>query len=185
MALSDFQSKKLIHLFRTFFDTDHNGTIEKSDFDIVADKICKLRSWEPGSPQYGSVHQRLDTIWKEISAHDSDGDGHISEQEWLNLWADVLAKKGNGGGGAWIKHYQDFMFDAQDISGDGSVDENEFVTLYKCLGIPDTQCKDAFQKLTNGGDGKLTKDVFMQRFQEFISSDDKSAAGNYLFGGSL
>ncbi|OWA51035.1 hypothetical protein BV898_15537 [Hypsibius exemplaris] len=180
MALSDFQTQKLLHLFRTFFDTDHNGTVEKSDFDMVGDKICKLRGWPVGSAEYVATHQRLAAVWDGISVHDIDHDGHISEAEWLKLWADAIAKKDKTD--AWIRDYQEFMFKAQDISGDGTVDEEEFATLYACLGMPAQQCKEAFNKLTLGGNGIVTKDIFQQRFQEFIASDDKSAPGNYLFG---
>ena len=133
----------------TTTDTDHNGTVEKSDFDLVAEKVCKLRNWAPGSTEYTATHRRLASVWDGISGADTDKDGHISEQEWLSLWSDVMARKHDGS--TWIKDYLDFLFNAQDSSADGQVDENEFTTLYACLGVPAAQSKEAFNKLTEVG----------------------------------
>ncbi|XP_055343656.1 sarcoplasmic calcium-binding proteins II, V, VI, and VII-like [Paramacrobiotus metropolitanus] len=179
MALSDFQTKKLIYLYRTFFDTDNNGTIEKDDFDLLLSKISKLRGWSAGSSQYATLQQRLDGIWNELKKADVDGDGQISEKEWLKLWSDVIFNKSNG---QWIQLYQDFIFDAQDTSGDGNVDEGEFSALFTSLGVPADQCSNAFKTVTAGGSPVITKDLFVKRFQEFISSSDVSAPGNSIFG---
>lgn len=129
----------------TFSDSDGNGQIEKDDFDLIGNKIGKLRNWAAGSARHTALKKKLDEIWDGVKQADADGNGSVSEEEWLKFWSVVILNKKSN---EVAEKYQEFIFDALDVSGDGKVDEQEFAELYSGLGVPAEKCAEAFSKLT-------------------------------------
>ncbi|XP_055342009.1 calexcitin-2-like [Paramacrobiotus metropolitanus] len=181
-AVSDFQKKKLLHLFNTFFDCNKNGTIERKDFDMALERVASLRQVSQGSGKYREVEESLNYVWEHLKkVADRDNDGNVSQQEWLKMWEEAITSQQEP---QWVKRYQDFLFEVEDVSGDGKVDEKEFVAAYTQFGIGQDECRGAFKKLTNGTGGEISKADFEKRFREFILSNEPSAPGNYLLGKS-
>ncbi|OQV19692.1 putative Calexcitin-1 [Hypsibius exemplaris] len=168
------------HLFHTFFDANQNGTIDKKDFDMALEKTAKNRSLSAGDAKHKEVQESLSYVWEHLKkVADRDNDGTVSTEEWLKMWDEAISAKQNP---PWVDRYQSFLFEAEDVTGDGKVDEQEYTTAYTSYGVAADECKNAFKKLTNGGPDTISKDVFEKRFQEFVTSNDPNAAGNYLFG---
>lgn len=137
------------HIIRRyiFSDCNHNGTIEKKDFDLALDRVGQLRKFPAGSPKLQEVQDNLGYVWEHLKkVADRDNDGTVSEQEWLKMWEEAVSANQDP---AWVKRYQNFLFEVEDVSGDGKVDENEYVAAYKQYGIAADESKTAFKKLIN------------------------------------
>lgn len=179
MPLSEFRKKKLLFVFNAFFDVNHSGGIDKKDFDLAIQRICDARRWPADDPKAQRTKETLLKIWDGLQQRaDQDQDGQISRDEWYSMWEEYAKDPAHAS--EWQQTYMTFMFDLQDSSGDGSVDETEFANVCRCQGVPEAEARDAFKKLGVGQE--ITRDKFNDLWKQYFSSDDPSAPGNFLFG---
>ncbi|KAL0822098.1 hypothetical protein ABMA28_005462 [Loxostege sticticalis] len=177
--VSDFRKKKYVHVFTTFFDTNKSGTIDKKDFDLSKEQIAKLRGWKAGEPTYKILEDTLSQLWEGLQGADANKDGEVSVDEWVAVW-DNYAKNPSAAA-EWQSLYARFVFQLEDGSNDGSIDSEEFSSVYAAFGYDKAEAVEAFKKLA-GGKAKVTWPEFEQLFKEYFSTDDVNAPGNFLFG---
>ncbi|KAG8269647.1 Non-specific lipid-transfer protein, partial [Homalodisca vitripennis] len=48
----------------------------------------------------------------------------------------------------WQLQFRDFMFDLEDTSGDGAIDEEEFAMICSSYNVPEQNARDAFRKFS-------------------------------------
>ncbi|XP_058804134.1 calexcitin-2 [Phymastichus coffea] len=179
MSLSEFRKKKLLFVFNTFFDVNHSGSIDIKDFDLAVQKICEARGWGAGHPRFQQTKDTLNKVWDGLQKRaDADNDGQISRDEWYSMWEEYAKDPGHAV--EWQQTYMNLVFDLEDTSGDGSIDETEFSQVCISYGVNETESREAFKKLQVGSE--VTRDKFEKLWQEFFTSDDPSTPGNYIFG---
>ncbi|XP_049843019.1 calexcitin-2-like [Schistocerca gregaria] len=179
--MADFRKKKLMYVFSVFFDVNRSGTIEKKDFEIAIEKICRTRGWAEGSADQQKTRNTLLQVWEGLQQRaDANKDGQVSETEWVQMWED-FAKSGDSVL-EWQSRYRDFMFQHVDSSGDGTIDLDEFISVYTSYGISEEECRKAYSKFTNNQSVQVTPQVFEKLWREFFSSTDPEAPGNFIFG---
>lgn len=178
--VSDFRKKKLLHVFTAFFDTNGSGSIDKQDFDLAIERIGKLRGWSAGDAKYKAVETTLNKIWEGLqSGADANKDGQVTQEEWLNLW-DSFAKNPSAAE-EWQKLYCKFIFELEDASDDGSIDSDEFSSVYASFGLNKVEAAAAFQKMAQGK-SSVSWSEFQQLWKEYFSSEDVNAPANCIFG---
>lgn len=182
-ALSDFQKKKILRVFRLLYDTNKDGVIKKEDFGLAIDKICNILDWTKGGHEYSSAEEALDLIWEGLKRYaDENQDDIVSEEEWLKMWTDCVQDIQSGKQfPEWQQKFIDFMFKVNDKSGDDEIDEDEYTTVYTTLyGLKRDNCLTAFAKISGGKN--ITRQEFEELWMEYFVSNDSSSKGNYLFG---
>lgn len=176
--VSDFKKKKLMFLFKIFFDRDSSGSITKKDFEMSVERLAKAKGWAPGDEKYKLAEKTLLEIWEGmLYKADANKDGEISADEWISLWSESSKDSPFD----WQAYYCKSIFRLQDASNDGAIDKEEFVSVHESFGLPKEQSSEAFDKLACGKD-KVTWEDFQQRWDEFFTSEDENAPGNYIFG---
>ena len=179
--LSDLQKQKLGRLFNVL-DSDHNGRLEKSDYDTVVSNLAKIHGWQPGSPEHSELEGLYMTIWGNLKAlADADNDGQVTPDEFMQFHAQMLSTP---------DMYDqitigtvDLLFEAFDANRDGFLSREDFGNFFAAYNIKDQAVTDeAFKKLDVAGKGKFSKDETLARVKEFYFSNDPAAAGNWLFG---
>lgn len=185
MSLSEFQKKKCINLFENLYDTNKDGVIEKVDFDDALDKVKTLHKWSSEDKQFLEAQALLNKIWEGLrSRADVNKDGKIQKDEWCKMWGECIGDVAAGKGfPAWQQDYMEFMFYANDTSGDGFIDEGEYTAVYQLLGFSNDDVKVCFDKISEGcKDRMISKSEFEGLWQEYFLADDENAKGNFLFG---
>lgn len=178
--VSDFRKKKLLHVFKSFFDTDGSGNIEKDDFLMAIERITKTRGWKAGDDKYKFVEETLLKIWDGIQkVADENKDGQVSQDEWIAMW-DKYSKNPSEAF-EWQTLYCKFAFTLEDASDDGSIDSEEFSSVYASFGLDKDEAVAAFKKMANGK-SEVSWAEFQDLWKEYFSSEDVNAAGNYIFG---
>lgn len=81
----------------------------------------------------------------------------------------------------WQNKYMNFMFDLEDASTDGSIDVSEFALVCSSYGLEKKECEEAFAKMAQGKT-EVTREQFAALWEEYFSSEDPSAPGNFIFG---
>ncbi|KAF0314795.1 hypothetical protein GQ607_017973 [Colletotrichum asianum] len=179
--MSDFRRKKLLHVFNVFFDVNKSGTIEKKDFEIAVERICKNRGWDESNPKTQETKEILCKVWEGLrSKADLNQDDQVTHEEWVNMW-DEYAKNPEKALD-WQNRYRDFMFDLEDTSGDGTIDEMEFKNLCVSYGLNADASVAAFNKFTSNNTVEITREVFAKLWIEFFTTEDPNAPGNFIFG---
>lgn len=178
--VSDFRKKKILHVFNTLFDSNKSGSIDKNDLEGIASKIAKVRGYQPGDAKFKEILESLQTIWNLLQQRgDADNDGQVSAKEWIEI-CDEYAKNPNAPQ-QWQNACMKFIFDIEDSSKDGSIDANEFSTIYASFGVNKQEAVQAFNKLSKGK-SSVNWSEFQELWKEYFTSEDPNAPGNFIFG---
>jgi len=183
MALSPCQRSKLESMFTTFYDINRDGKIQWEDFTEFIGNISKVNGWQEGHEKRVHGLATLDTIWKGLTKYaDENKDNEVSHEEWFKMWDDVMKEATSKDKfPEWLNAYMNFMFDVTDTSGDGIVDEEEYVKAFEQYGVSAEKCREAFQKFTKGGSLKLDKPAFKDLWHQYFTSSDEACLANHLF----
>jgi len=71
---------------------------------------------------------------------------------------------------------------ALDKDGSGTLSQDEYVELYKKLGLPSNMASEGFKRVDRNGSGQISFEELSQAFSEFYLSADPNAPGNWLLG---
>lgn len=179
--LTSFQRLKILRVFNMLYDSNSDGVIEKKDFDLLLETICDILEWQRGGDKHTNAKETLDIVWKGLEEYaDTNKDSKITTDEWLKMWGECLKDLENGRFPAWQKRYMELMFDCNDKSGDDLIDLNEYTTFFSRFGISTDECKEAFTKISNGKN--ISKSDFEKLWREYLTSNDETSGGNFLFG---
>ncbi|XP_029846457.2 sarcoplasmic calcium-binding proteins I, III, and IV [Ixodes scapularis] len=185
-CVSYFRRKKLLCEFNTFYDINKDGVITVEDFNEARKHICKLNGWEEGSPKYVKTQELFEEMWKMLRAEaDYDSDNQITSEEWLRLWerrSEKERKNEECDAPEWLATYMWFRFNMYDRTCDDVVDVEEFCYVLEHFGIPARQSRQCFLIMTENETKKLDYDYFCQLAEEYFSSDDECALGNFISG---
>ncbi|KAF4516883.1 hypothetical protein B566_EDAN011228 [Ephemera danica] len=127
---------------------------------VISGRICRMRGWAPGDPKYQETQEILIEVWDGLRARaDANRDGQVSHEEWCTMWDEYA--RNSGPALDWQKRYMNFMFDLEDTSGDGCIDEEEF---------------------TSNKTVRVDRARFADLWKQYFASEDPNAPGNFIFG---
>jgi len=188
MGVDPFVRQKWERMFYTFFDTNKNKVIDWNDFELVFEKVKKIRGEE--SREYKIVHETMGMVWRgllqaakgiDITA-DVEPNVEITLDEWVKLWEKYNPNHMH----IWQWEYLKFMFLLIDTSGDKFIDKSEYTQVMAMYGVEKKSAESAFEKLAVDGNGKKIDKIdygrFVQLWHEYFMSPDKKKAGSFLFG---
>ncbi|MGB8690656.1 MAG: EF-hand domain-containing protein [Microcoleus sp.] len=178
--LTELQKKKLTYYFHTF-DADRNGSLEKSDFDKIVNRVAETYNLAKDSETCKYISSTYDRRWEALAKEaDTDADNKVSLDEWLS-YQDKLVNDTKSDF-LWLK-IASMFYDIQDVDKDGSISLEEYQVMYKILGIGDASlAAEIFAKLDFDGDGKIMKNDYLNLIADFYLSDNPQAPGNLFFG---
>lgn len=177
--MSDFRRSKLIFVFKTFFDLDNSGSIDQEDFKLYAERVCKTHGWTVNEGKGAVAYQRVMSIWDALKKVDADGDGTVDQEEWCTMWNNLAQGQGSQ---EWQEKYRDLIFSQIDTSGEGTIEEDEFTAVVTKYGAVASDSSEAFNRMTKNKSVTVDAALFARLWNEFFSSDDPSAPGNFIFG---
>ncbi|XP_068617950.1 calexcitin-2-like [Battus philenor] len=175
--VSEFRKKKYLEVFNAF-DSDGSGTIEKKDFEMMAEGLAKSSDGTVDEEKHKVYLEILLKIWNGIQQVDTDKDGHVSADEWISFWDSYAKNPSNPS--PWQKLYSDFSFQLLDPGNDGSIDSDEFVKAYVSWGFKSNDAAAIFGKLSKGKPS-ISRVEFDGLWKEYFTSEDVNAPGNLLF----
>lgn len=180
MALSDFQTKKMKHLFN-LYDVNKDGTIGQADYEKRIVAVAKHRGFEEGTADYDNLKNRVIKEWEQLQLYsDTDGDGKVTQFEFLE-YADYTLDNGE----LWFEtavETAEFIIETCDVDGDGKVNMQEYGIFFKGYNMSDEDIEFAFKKLDWNDDGLITVDEFTKAFDRFGNSDREDDPSNFIFG---
>lgn len=163
-------------------DQNGDGVLEAADALALAARIIAFLGEPFGSAKAQALLVSFETFWQHMSKEmDSNQDGKITPLEWRTgmkrAFASDPAKFDAG-----FKPLAQALFDICDKDGNGRVEPAEFAGFQKAFGTSPKNVRIAFEKLDRDGNGWLSVDELLKAWQEYYTSADPEAPGNWLFG---
>jgi Ca2+-binding EF-hand superfamily protein len=180
VALTSFQRTKLARMF-ALLDLNGDGFVEQADYRRRVEAFAALRGWTSGAPERErNLAHALDE-WESLrESADEDGDGRVSQAEFLRYGATFLDDR--DAVRSYARGDVQLLFDAMDRDGDGRITVDEYREYLQVCGADAAAADGFFRYADVDGDGRMTRAEIAHAFEEFFLSTDPSAAGNLLFG---
>jgi Ca2+-binding EF-hand superfamily protein len=179
-VLSDLKRRKFTNYFK-LLDHDHDGALEREDFESIARSAAVLRGIAIDSPAFEAMETVIMLTWAHTQEFtDSDRDGKVTVEEWLQTLEATIASEEQYA--VYVTPFAVGLFDLLDADSDGAVGAREYRAFLECFGSSGDGAEENFKRLDTNGDGALTKDEALQLVREFHMSDNPNDAGNWLFG---
>ncbi|MBT2387291.1 EF-hand domain-containing protein [Streptomyces sp. ISL-11] len=169
-----FQQRKAAAQFHAL-DTNGNGYLERDGYDAIVDRVLAEFSVDPGSPSARNLRQQYLTLFDRLLERmDRDGDGRISEAEFLaSVGASVTKSHGKA-----MRPVAHAVFTNADRDHDDHLSAEEFRRLLAVMDAP--MDEEAIEQVLV--DGRLNREGFAQLIEGYYGSPDASAPGSRLFG---
>jgi len=171
---------KQTHFF-SILDFDSNGIIQEDDFEAIADNLCIIRDFDPGTPEYNTVMKLTHGIWDNLIPFVDGDEGTL--QHWLQFMSVLVDPKHADKYDKYVRQFVDILYNLFDINDDGYISQTEYIDLFIGMRIEVRFAPKAFRKLDHNDDGRLSKEEIFSAVDDFMRSEDPNASGNWLFGG--
>ncbi|MGW5049805.1 EF-hand domain-containing protein [Actinokineospora sp. NPDC004072] len=163
-------------------DQNGDGVLEPADALALAARIVAFLGEPFGTQKAQALLVAFETFWAHMSkAMDANQDGKVTPLEWREGMKTAFAgdpAKFEAG----FRPLAEALFAICDRDGDGKVGPAEFAGFQKAFGTSADNIRIAFEKLDHNGNGYLEVDELLVAWQEFYTSSDPDARGNWLFG---
>ena len=166
-GLSDLQKRKLMKLFG-MYDANNTGVLKLSDFQCVVDRLATIKGWSPDSANYLQLTDKLMHRWIHIRSEVKDKLGH-KPTESITL-------------DEWLLYYDQVLSDDTYRDTSGSLELQEWRSLFQVYGIPVIYAEEAFAKIDQNQDGFLSKEELLPLIESFYYDQNPDAPGNFIFG---
>ncbi len=179
--MGDLIDRKLARRF-ALMDVDGHGYIEKADYERLVDRFLSAFDVARDSPMGKTLRHNYVKLWRALAmSMDTDRDQRITPEEFTAGIVSGVVKR-DGGFDKAIRPATQSVLDIADIDGDGVVSLDEARRILLTLGVEDTETDDVLRKLDTDGDGILSLEEILQADEDFYTSENPEAAGNWLFG---
>ncbi|WP_192809624.1 EF-hand domain-containing protein [Actinomadura rudentiformis] len=160
-------------------DVNGDGKIDQSDFALIVSLMRKEFPEPSAEPKLEALDNAYQGLWEQMrSDMDVDSDGAVSREEYVkHLQSDRKSDYR-----AAIGPVAKAIIDLADVDGDGMLDDQELSKVHRALNMGAKDHQAAMAKLDLDGDGKISESELVQAIEEFFSSEDPEAGGNFLFG---
>ncbi|MFH8978734.1 EF-hand domain-containing protein [Streptomyces sp. NPDC017890] len=182
MDISPFLQRKLARRFATF-DTNHDGYIDRTDFESACDRLAAAFHLAPETPALKHMRELSDGLWQHLSqAADTDVDGRVSLAEYQAAFAAGLLVTHASFDAGYVP-FLDALMDIADEDGDGKLTRDEQVRWSGALmGLPEGDAREVFGRLDRDADGLISRDDMLQAIREFYFNEEPTSTGAWLLG---
>jgi Ca2+-binding EF-hand superfamily protein len=178
--LSELQIKNVGTVFDVL-DHDHDGFIDRADFEGVASQVGDGLRLSADSANLQGILDAYVGWWEQIRGEaDSDGDGRVTRDEFI-----AAVERGLLGDPAYLDAVSvavDADFTAADQDGDGYLVLEELAAIYGSVGVGSEVAVAAFEQMDVDGDGRVSRDEFRAAVQGLFTSVGPESYGSNALG---
>ncbi|NQZ76671.1 MAG: EF-hand domain-containing protein [Ekhidna sp.] len=175
--MTDIQKQKITHFFNVL-DNNSNGSLEKDDFELVAESISDIIGHEENSVSRLELRLRSHGLFVKVLKDLEKVEAKVALDEWVQFFDKIVLAKPND----YINQSATYLFSLFDQDMDGHIDEKEYMDMFKAYGLYMSVAKKAFDMLDLNSDKQISGGELVKAFEDFFLSEDENAPGNWIFG---
>ena len=175
--MTETQRHKMLHFFHVL-DINNNGILEEDDFTLVGNEISDQIGHAKNSTERLALKVKSYGLFLKILNDIGKSEATLVFEELLVFYEDYVLIKSND----YILQASEYLFSLFDQDGDGYIDKDEYLDMFKAYGLYSANALKAFDLLDLNSDAKISKQELIKAFSEFFLSSDPNAAGNWIFG---
>ena len=175
--MNEVQRKKITHFFHVL-DRDRNELLQPDDFQLLGETISNIVGHPSEAVERLDLKLRAHKLFIQILKDINKRKAEITLEEWLIFFDEVVLTRPND----YINQSSTYLFSLFDQDGDGFIDEREYLDMFKAYGLYTSTAKKAFDLLDLNGDGTISGGELVKAFEDFFTSEDDKAPGNWIFG---
>lgn len=175
--LSEFRRRKVSAGFKGM-DVDGDGLLGSDDIELLIKNHGSAYGYLEDTEEYEDLARSTMAVWEQLKQFDSDGDGLVSLDEYVNGFDELLSRRD-----AFMANMTavvDAFFAVADRNMDGQITEDELILHFRAWGNSVAQAKVAFKRLDRDKNGAISKAEWMANLEEYYFSEDAEAPGNWL-----
>ena len=153
-------------------DTDKNGSITRSDFELVVESYKKSAGGT--TDKIEKLSKLMSSFCDKLGLSDSVV---LSYEEFKQRWQAMMAQDPDVNNMLFKS-----MFVCLDAKGDDIIDIDEWKMHNAAMGIPPGYAQDSFNAMDQDGDEKITMDEFVNYHAEFFFTTENKLNSAILFG---
>jgi Ca2+-binding EF-hand superfamily protein len=175
--LSEFRRRKLSAGFGEL-DVDGDGLLGTGDVEQLIKNHGDAYGFPAGTPEYRELADRTLAVWAQLKRFDTDGDDHVSLDEYVAGFEQFLSRREEFMAG--MTALVDSFYGVADRDGSGQLSEGELIRHFRAWNHTEEQAREAFTRLDRNGRGAISRDEWMANVEEFYFSEDPDVPGNWL-----
>lgn len=175
-GMSEARQTRFKRIF-ALYDANHDGHIDESDWVIIYERLAAMRKG-PG-PSREQLVQAARVRFQSMREADADGDGRITEEEFLAHAARSHTGPALSPSALELAHA---TFRAWDADGDGVINLADSVRAHVAFGLDPrvSEVIATFNRFDLDGDGVIQQGEFLEAYATVLLSD---AEVPFIFAG--
>jgi len=180
--LQELQIRKLEHLFR-IIDFDHNGLLQKSDFQSIADNVAIFTGIIEDDDHDNLLREEGNMIWGFIQAYFQQPNlQNIDSKQWIEFMENFFFGADDEVLDQNITFIVNRLQSVFDKNKDQLISRLEFMSIFVSFRVEVRFANQCFKAMDLNGDGFISTDELVHAAMDFFKSNDPDALGNKLFG---
>ncbi|MEM7332799.1 MAG: hypothetical protein AAF490_11990 [Chloroflexota bacterium] len=176
--MTPVREKKMKRFFN-IYDANSSGTIQKGDFEKPVQAGAAFLGLAPDSNEYSEMYEWSMGFWEFLCQNLNKNDNDlITTSEFLNAM-DALATDKTSLNKIIMGH-ANFTLKLWDRDNDGMMSQEEFIAAHTAYNVNPDSAHEAFGHLDRNGDSQLSYEEIIQAIDEYFTSDDPEAIGNWF-----
>lgn len=174
---SSVTDERLEQRFR-LWDVDHDGRIERSDFEAEAQRIVKAFGETPDSPRGAGVMNAYLNMYDFLARAAGVGEEGLSLEQFCDVVNREMIQQGNSGFARVLRPTIRAIVDLCDVTGDGAINPKEFRAWIKAIGGDAGDADESFRRIDTNGNGTLSVDELVEAVRQYhYGQSDTSLLG--------
>ncbi|MGH3863726.1 EF-hand domain-containing protein [Actinokineospora sp.] len=150
------------------WDSNGDGTIDKSDYETEARRIVKAFGEQETSPKGRALLTAYLGMWDKLAAKAKVGaQGKVTLQQFTEVSTREVAEGGDEGFDRNLRPTIEAIVNMCDTDGDGEVNPAEFKRWMKAVGVDERQADSAFRQIDSNGNGHLTVEELVTAVRDY------------------
>jgi Ca2+-binding EF-hand superfamily protein len=159
------QTSRLKQRFEKW-DVDHNGVLERSDYEAEARRIIKSFGETGDSPKGRALLNAYLQMYDQMAGKVGTTQG-VTEQQYTQYVQNEMFSMGDAGFNRVLRPTISAIVNLCDTDGDGEINPREFAAWLRAVGVDSADAKAAFEQIDADGDGQLSVDELIQAVRDF------------------
>lgn len=163
-SVQDSRLKRRFELW----DSNGDGTIDKSDYETEARRILQSFGEQETSPKGRALMSAYLGMWDKLAAKAKVGpQGKVSMDQFLQVSEQEIVSGGDAGFDRNLRPTIEAIVDICDTDGDGEVSPNEFKRWMRAAGVDERQADQAFRQMDTNQSGHLSVEELVEAVKAY------------------